>query len=476
MSTGSLPPQRGPLRARAKFALVLSTTCAFLTAAPLRVLYAWPWSSDPAASQVGTAQWWKENKNLAVFDAGQGYKVPGVDGYFDGNGRPISSPIAPEAVIEAGEKKDDVGLLPGLDPRVQYDKVKTAIGYGPNEQFARQSYALGDQSFKAKKYKAAAEQFQTAISRGPHSAIEQDAMFMRAESYFFADDYIHARDAYDELVKEYSNTRYMDTVIDREWKIARYWEEKDAAYHHYSLTPNAIDKTRPWFDTIGHAIKTYESIRLNDPTGPRADDAIMATANIYFRYGQFEEADYNYTLLRREYPRSELQFEAHLLGLQAKLRKYQGQDYDGSPLEEAKSLVKQLNSQFSGRLSKEEKERLTTVEGQLNLEIASRDYRMAAYYDYKEDYGAAKFYYAQVIKKYPGTEISKKASDRVVALKGLPDEPAKKLAFLVDLLPENRERTRVARIPELQNGGTRLAQVPDKSGTSDTNPDPTTTK
>ena len=256
-----------------------------------------------------------------------------------------------------------------------------------------------------------------------------------AESYFFADDYIHARDAYDELVKEYANTRYMDTVIDREWKIARYWEEKDAEYHHYELTPNMIDKTRPWFDTIGHAIKTYESIRLNDPTGPRADDAIMATANIYFRYGQFEEADYNYTLLRREYPRSELQFEAHLLGLQAKLRKYQGQDYDGAPLEEAKTLVKQLNSQFSGRLSKEEKDHLGTVEGQLTMEIANRDYRMAAYYDYKQDYGAAKFYYAQVIKKYPNTEVAKKSTDRVAAIKGLPDEPAKKLAFLVELAP-----------------------------------------
>ncbi|HEX4412139.1 MAG TPA: outer membrane protein assembly factor BamD, partial [Lacipirellulaceae bacterium] len=306
MSTGFLPPLCGSLRARARFAPALIAALALLTAAPPSKVNAWPWSSDPAASQPGTAQWWKENKKLAVFDAGQGYRIPGVDGYFDGNGKPIASPVAPEAVIAAGKPDDDAGLLPGLDPRVQYDKVKTAIGYGPNEQFARQSYTLGDQAFKAKKYKAAAEQFETAVSRGPHSSIEQDAMFMRAESYFFADDYIHARDAYDELVKEYANTRYMDTIIDREWKIARYWEEKDAEYHHYELTPNMIDKTRPWFDTIGHAIKTYESIRLNDPTGPRADDAIMATANIYFRYGQFEEADYNYTLLRHEYPRSEL--------------------------------------------------------------------------------------------------------------------------------------------------------------------------
>ena len=41
---------------------------------------------------------------------------------------------------------------------------------------------------------------------------------------------------------------------------------------------------------------------------------------------------------------------------------------------------------------------------------------------------------------------------------GEPDKPPKRLAWFVDLFPESRERSRVARIPELQNGGTRLAR------------------
>lgn len=439
----------------------------------------WPFSSNDAP--VGTAQWWKAHKADAVFEPGKGYKVEGVEGYFDGDGRPITQPVAPERVIEAGEKPDDSGLIPGLDPRVGYNAVKAAVGLGPNEQIARQDYAEGDRLFREKKYGAAAEKFKAAVERGPHSAIEQDAMFMVAESYYFDDKYIKARDAYDALVKEHTNTRYLDTVIDREWKIARYWELYDKEHPHYSLTPNVWDKTRPWFDTLGHAIKTYDSIRLNDPTGPRADDAIMATANIYFAHGQYEDADYHYTLLRKEYPRSELQFEAHLLGLQAKLRKYQGEDYDGTPLEEAKTLVKSLKSQFRDRLSPEEKERVATTEAWLNKEIATRDFRMANYYDKKKDYGAAKHYYVQVIHKYPDTELSKKSQDRVAQLKGLPDDPAKPLGFIVDHLPESSERTRVARIPELQkggvlaNGGTQLADTPDKSGVTVGSAEPATT-
>ena len=58
-------------------------------------------------------------------------------------------------------------------------------------------------------------------------------------------------------------------------------------------------------------------------------------------------------------------------------------------------------SQFAGRLSPEEKERLRTVEGQLNLEIATRDYRMAEYYDGTKHYGAA-----QVLLRAGDPEVS----------------------------------------------------------------------
>jgi TolA-binding protein len=439
----------------------------------------WPWSR--AEAPVGTPEWWKKHKKHAVFDPDRGYTVEGVDGYFDGDGRPIQGPVAVERVLEAGEAEDEAGLIPGLDPRAQYDKMKTAVGLGPNEQFARASYAEGDRLFREKSYRAAATKFEEAVKRGPHSPIEQDAMFMLAESYFFDDRYIKARDSYDALVKEHPNTRYLDTVVDREWKIARYWEEKAKYNTDLPATPNAWDKTRPWFDTLGHAIKTYDNIRLNDPTGPRADDAIMATANIYFERGRFEDADYHYTLLRSEYPQSELQYEAHLLGLQAKLRKYQGEDYDGTPLEESKTLVKQLRMQFADRLPAAEKERLHTTEAQLNLEIATRDYRMAEYFDGTKHYGAARHYYARVMKNYPNTELATKARDRVAQIAGEPERPAKPLGALVELFPQNSERTRVARIPELQKGGSlerggsRLAEVPNQSGVTVGNSAPTST-
>jgi len=83
----------------------------------------------------------------------------------------------------------------------------------------------------------------------------------------------------------------------------------------------------------------YEQIRLNDPTGSLADDSIMATANSHFVHGEWDDADYHYGLLRTEYPRSEYQYQAHLLGLRCKLLRYQGPGYDNSPLVEADELA-----------------------------------------------------------------------------------------------------------------------------------------
>ena len=228
MGTGFSMPHLGSFRARARLAILI---CAMFVPslrhrAATQPCGAWPWSGDPAKEAVGSAQWWKKHKKNAVFEPGKGYKVEGVDGYFDGDGRPIAGPgRAGERSSRPARTTEEVGLIPG--PRsaraIRQDEGRRRPGA---ERAVRAAgYAEGDRLFREKEYKAAAEKFEAAIERGPHSPIEQDAMFMLAESYFFDDRYIKARDAYDALVKEHPNTRYLDTVIDREWKIARYWEE-----------------------------------------------------------------------------------------------------------------------------------------------------------------------------------------------------------------------------------------------------------
>ena len=73
---------------------VVFRTPATVAAEPEPASSHWPWSGwfgggDP----VGSPKWWKKHKKTAEFQVGKGYTVEGVDGYFDGMGRPIDRAV-----------------------------------------------------------------------------------------------------------------------------------------------------------------------------------------------------------------------------------------------------------------------------------------------------------------------------------------------------------------------------------------------
>ena len=387
-------------------------------------------------SGPGTPQWWNQNKSRAEFVVGKGYRVPDVEGYFDDNGRLTSDPVTPVSY----EEPDEDGLLGAIAPEVTYAKLKSAIGQGPNTGEARSIFTKAQQLFDQKQYIAAAEMFEDAADRWPGSDLEQQAMFMVGEGYFFADKYDDANDAYDALIKKYPGSKYLDKAISRQWSIARYWRQRAERDPEWPITPNLFDKTRPRFDTLGRALKTYDNIRMNDPTGPWSDDALMATATTHFTRSRYEDADYHFGLLRREYPKSEHQLMAHLLGLQCKLRKYQGPEYDPAPLEEAEELVKQLRLQFGAQLSVEDRQRIDEIAAQVAKHRALRDWRMAQFYDDGKHYRAARYYYNRLAEKYAETKVAESARVRLAEIDGKPDTPPERLGWLMKFVPEDRER------------------------------------
>jgi outer membrane protein assembly factor BamD (BamD/ComL family) len=403
-----------------------------------------PSSSSGDPQEAGTKAWWKKHKKKAEFVPGEGYRVDGYAGFYDEQGRPIETKVA-----KVVKPTDQSGLFHDAKVIETVDTVKNQFGMGPNQQAAKQAFTDGEDLFRQQQYAKAIDKFKEAVSRDPNGENRQNAMYYLAESYFFNNEYSQAISKYDELIEEYPNTPHLDKVVRRQFEIARYWEK----YHDYNpnwvTTPNFVDNTRPWFDTLGNAMKTYENIRLKDPTGPLADDAVMATANSYFLRGRYNDADYHYKILREEYPQSEHQFEAHILGLQCKIRKYQGPNYDGAPLEEAKKLVKQLKQQFSGQLSAEERDRLNTQLAQLNEALAERDFTIAQYYDETEHYISARYYYGKVARDYPTSELGVKARARLDLIAGLPDHPESSVQWMLDMFPENAERKTLHQVPLL---------------------------
>ena len=247
-----------------------------------------------------------------------------------------------------------MGLL-ALAPDYTWKEFKKAMGWGPDQKLAREAYDRGQALYNAKNYDEAAKEFYTASWCWPDSTMEEDAMFLEGESYFFSDHYGSAQDSYVNLLKKHDNTRYLDTVVARLFAIATYWEQLDLKSHNWPVVPNATDKTQPWFDTFGNALACYQAVWLHDPTGPLADAALFRVGNAHFRRGEWEDAAENYDMLRKNHPKSKYQKDAHLLELQAKMQIYQGPKYSVVPLNDAQEIADQALKQFPGQLGEEER-------------------------------------------------------------------------------------------------------------------------
>jgi outer membrane protein assembly factor BamD (BamD/ComL family) len=354
-------------------------------------------------------------------------------------------PAAPAKDATGYEPPVPVSIVPIGEPRPEpptgwakfnFDHLtetfKTAIGQGPDENIARLYYSQGDGLFRQKKYAEAAAKYRIAAGRLPDSTLEEDALFMAGESWFFADRYGKANDFYGELAKKYSNTRFMNIVVARQFAIANYWEQYANFKPEFALTPNFFDRTRPLFDTWGNALKDYDMVRVNDPRGPYSDESVMRIANAHFVRHHYEEADDYYKILRTDFPKSKHQLDAHVLGIQAKLRRYQGPGYDDRPLKEGEELIDQTLAQFSTELGAE-RDRLVTAKGEIHAQQALRDWTIAQFYEKGEHYAAAKVYYNDIVKTYPQTKLAEAAQGRLATIGPLPDNPPDRFKFLADI-------------------------------------------
>lgn len=349
---------------------------------------------------------------------------------------PPADPSAPPE-IESAEEEDSGYSLSDFSPSNILGTLKEIAGYGPNERVAQALYQEGEYLYGQGKYEEAAERFTQAVERAPESPLQEDCLFMQAESQFRADQYPKATETYAELLKKYDNTRYLDTVVKRQFLIGRYWEQLDAVEPAWLLGFQWSDPTRPKLDTWGNAIKAYRSIQMHDPRGPLADLSIITTANAYYTKGRYEDAAYYYDLLRNEYPKSDYQRHAHRDGMKSKLHMYQGPMYDGSPLEDAAQIADQMLLQFGSELGSE-RDQIIQIQNEILQQRAERDWAVAQFYEKKSHYGAARYYYRLILDEYPTTAVAQKARARLIEIKDRPDQPPNHFKWLTDLLPSTK--------------------------------------
>ena len=403
-------------------------------------------------------KWWDHQRGRAKYVAGRGWYLTETGQYYDGSGNVVGdasdevNQASFQEEVEVEEPTPIVGDEPAERPlkqlglRNMVKQIKQATGNGPDQDDARNLMREADQVYRQaielrssnqekrqEKYMEAAELYASAAETWPDSAIEEEAMFKVAECYFFADELPEAEEQFEKLIEKFPNTRFLDLIGSRRFKISEFWLAKDRKEQRRIIQPNMRDKTQPRFDSFGHAVRLYDRIRLDDPAGGLADDATMAAANAFLAKGRYHKADELYSDLRDAFPDSEHQFEAHMLAIKCKLLIYQGPEYDSSPLEEAERLYKQMRRLYPEKYRQHSKV-LDASYAELRARQAEQAWHFAKYFDRRGESAGAAHYYQQVVQEFPGTRIADESQQRLAELRDEPVASSSRLASLKGML------------------------------------------
>lgn len=287
--------------------------------------------------------------------------------------------------------------------------------------------------------KPARKSFHKIVKKYKDKPIEEDAMFHRAECDYQLDDFSSAQDGYDELLKKYPSTRYLETSTKRLFDIALAWlgnpksaTEVEMAHFARVGSEDGIDsnpdtqipadvwfpvnftnRSKPVFDPDGRALQALRSVWMNDPTGPLADDALLWHAVYRLRCGDFVEADRDFATIREQYADREVAVQAYVLGAHASLLAYHGAEYDGKQLEEAKQLTQSAIRLFPDI---PQRKKLENDMVRITAEFANRDWIIAKYHLKRGEKKAAAFYLESMLRNAPESSHAEEARTQLVQL------------------------------------------------------------
>jgi len=363
-----------------------------------------------------------------------------------------------EDYFEDQEAPDEKFSLGTLSPDNLVDNIKksyrstTGRGRSPAEarELKKQADALWDKAIAAEKsaqaniFVQASKIYSEAAVRWEDSALEQDCLFKSGECLFQADRYPDANLKYEAVIAKYPNTKHLDVIESRRFMVAQYWLKVDDASPTPFYALNLTDKALPLRGPFSYAIKIYDKIRLDDPTGKLADDATMAAGVACLERGDFYRADSYFIDLRTAFPRSEHQFMAHYLGIKAKLASYEGPKYSSDAIDGAADLLSRIKRQFP-RDYQSRREEFDEMDAKLKFLLAEREWTMAQYYANRSEYGGARYYYSIILRNYPGTSFAEKAKEKMAAYQDEPDNPPTRFGWLIDAMPKSAEE-RIANV------------------------------
>jgi outer membrane protein assembly factor BamD (BamD/ComL family) len=167
------------------------------------------------------------------------------------------------------------------------------------------------------------------------------------------------------------------------------------------------------FDTPGRAIQALNSVHIHDPSGKWADSALMTRATYHLRKKNYRDADIDFNTIRRDYPKSKFAEAAFILGAHASLMSYQGAQYDGKQLDEAKKLTEAAIRLYP---DSPQRPKLESDLKKIGAEAGDRAWVRVEFHLKRGEKNSAAVYCENIIEKFPESPRAAQAREVLISL------------------------------------------------------------
>jgi len=361
---------------------------------------------------------------LALAFAGAGCTSPSTSQSVNGllgitGSNPYEEPSGLSAWWNKKSEKDGM-FLPGGDA-----SERTAM-----DDKSRRDVETAKQMYVDKKYAEAESMFHLiAKAKRLPVDVQEDALFYRGECQRLQANYREAEGSLKLYMKSFPYGKYTSQANDRLFDIANYWlkptrdrmkqadDERQGKGSMFNLTPVSffyLSNDMPFNDVEGHALGILEDVRLNDIKGKLAEKSLFYIATVKFFNRDYKEADYYYSQIVDNYPKSDLAANSMKQSIICKQIANGGTAYDTRLVEKCRQYLEEFHREYPGKDDDWIKKQLISI----NHQQADRDFNIAEFYRRTGHPGSAYFYYEIVRRSYPNTEYARKAEANMNDLRG----------------------------------------------------------
>jgi outer membrane protein assembly factor BamD (BamD/ComL family) len=367
---------------------------------------------------------------------------------YDGN---LFKRLTPEEMADAsGSPADSTNLFqrwltPRGNPTLRSNEPPTSTlvlgsdGWRPIAKSAPDPEADAEfqaalKLFQQGKFEEAEKQFTKIAKNRKQSTWGENAQLYVAECQFQRKKYVSAHDSYEKLYADYPATGHLDKLSQREYEIAQIWlaQTDPKAPSEKKLPWTArFDGQLPIIDCAGSGLKALEHVEHNNPKGPLADQAAIEIADFYMKHQDYETAAMYYDQFIQLYGAQKsrhLQY-AQLAAIDARIKAYQGPEYDASGLEKARLLIGQTMNTFPERQASFEK--LYVTLDHINDAQAEKWFDTGMYYKRVGKVPSAEFYLGKIPQRWPNSPWSVKAKTELAELAKMPRKPSKPSKIII---------------------------------------------